>query len=687
MTIYLDVGAARIQTWLGRSATLRGRRGASSLLARHTRRDAVEAWLTDQPDLPGVEWNRDAGDVDGIVSLMVTTPATDDELAAAAGRVIAYLRPALPRVELRAAWASADSYVTAYPRIEHLLADGAGLTAGVQPRTVPLAKSCEDCGIDGVVHRGYPIAMDEERDVCADCHARYTAAGRTTATAAELVPGPELDLSGWLWDAAPEHPLMETVVGQADGDDDAAVIRTLFRTIPDDAATLARCTVGRDGRAGTHTALVFADGNRIGEFIERAIGADVDKSHIATWITAANQAAVVAASAAALAADKGLQQLPVAPHLIAGDDLLVSLPATMTWPFVRKYLSAFESRLLEQAERDGVPTAELGLLPSASAGIVFSHHSYPFADTVRLAGTALAAAKRRVRGAEIVGGLARHHRGRPHTGRGPARRARRGDHQPGKATGRAGRVAGQPTRHPDQLRPPRPPPRPHPGDPAPRDRRGHTVPRRRRAPAAAGAGPDPVVAMMTELQFRIEFHGPFRVGTGRAGDGADDTIDRSDPLPASHLKGLMRSAAREVLALPADSPLLLGVFGAPGNGADSPWAWDSAYPVTGTWRDVTVARRVRIAVDDATGTAAPDQLVIGEELWPAPEVSAGFTVRLAGTPPAEQQAHEALLRLAARAVGGVGAQRRRGLGWVTVRPVDHTDVAADLAAVLDPKPS
>ena len=50
--------------------------------------------------------------------------------------------------------------------------------------------------------------------------------------------------------------------------------------------------------------------------------------------------------------------------------------------------------------------------------------------------------------------------------------------------------------------------------------------------------------------FEIVFHTPFRVSSGQAGDGSDTTVDRAALLPASSLKGVMLSAARDLLKFP-----------------------------------------------------------------------------------------------------------------------------------------
>ena len=51
------------------------------------------------------------------------------------------------------------------------------------------------------------------------------------------------------------------------------------------------------------------------------------------------------------------------------------------------------------------------------------------------------------------------------------------------------------------------------------------------------------------MRFHITFHGPFRIATGAAADGLDDTFDPDNPLPASSLKGLMRAHAKNLLSI------------------------------------------------------------------------------------------------------------------------------------------
>jgi CRISPR/Cas system CSM-associated protein Csm3 (group 7 of RAMP superfamily) len=182
--------------------------------------------------------------------------------------------------------------------------------------------------------------------------------------------------------------------------------------------------------------------------------------------------------------------------------------------------------------------------------------------------------------------------------------------------------------------------------------------------------------MTDALTFRIDFHGPFRVSTGRAtGRGADEGVDRALPLPGESLKGLMRASARVLLACARETEpsLIQRVFGTAAR--SSPWSWSAASPTSGPWRDPTLATRVRI--DAVTHTAVEDYLATVEQVW-AP-AAASFTVeRTALIEPDDLHDQMLLLRAAAGGVHALGADRRRGLGWVTVTcpadPMTEDDV-------------
>ncbi|MGV9976529.1 RAMP superfamily CRISPR-associated protein [Micromonospora wenchangensis] len=179
------------------------------------------------------------------------------------------------------------------------------------------------------------------------------------------------------------------------------------------------------------------------------------------------------------------------------------------------------------------------------------------------------------------------------------------------------------------------------------------------------------------LTFEIDFHGPFRVATGRAGDGTDSVIDREVPLPASSIKGVMRSAARDLLTIPPH--LVEAVFGTAWQ--PSPWSWSDATLTSDGVEQLRVRARARIQISEATHTVVDGALAVGEEILAHRAV---FTVRCNGPVAAADLArHEAVLTAAARAVTALGADRRRGLGWVSITPLDPAWTAASADHLTD----
>ncbi len=177
---------------------------------------------------------------------------------------------------------------------------------------------------------------------------------------------------------------------------------------------------------------------------------------------------------------------------------------------------------------------------------------------------------------------------------------------------------------------------------------------------------------MTVLGFTVIFHSPFRVGAAYARDGIDAALDRHEPLPPDHLKGLMRAAARDLLGVPE---WLVGeVFGSPRD--PSPWCWSAAEPDE-KWE---FSYRHRVGIDRKTHSATKDHLVLGEQAW-AP--AARFEVSRAGALDQEaERLHVLVLRCAAPAVHGLGAWRRRGLGWVGMVPDGGVVTGPEIAELM-----
>jgi CRISPR/Cas system CSM-associated protein Csm3 (group 7 of RAMP superfamily) len=181
---------------------------------------------------------------------------------------------------------------------------------------------------------------------------------------------------------------------------------------------------------------------------------------------------------------------------------------------------------------------------------------------------------------------------------------------------------------------------------------------------------------MTGSTVHVTAHGPLRIATGHAGRGLDALVDR-DRVPASSLKGVMRAAAAQLLGLPPG--VVERLFGSPS--VPSPWAWTDV-DLNSEGVSAHVASRVRVAIDSATGTVREGALMHAEELW----IGGDPTFRIEQTGEvADADQDGRLLAAIARAVPSIGASRRRGLGWVSLRPVldvTGTELTAEQAAEL-----
>jgi hypothetical protein len=336
------------------------------------------AWPDDR--LPaGTRWNTEAGDLDGVVSLVLDDDVPDlaagSTLVTAATAVAKALRQQLPACPLQAVTGSGDGYANAFEEIERARRDGRFLVDSPAPVCeLVLAKPCDVCRISPA-ERAVEAAVqagEKPPDLCADCTARVGPAGGTKGSWQRRSPRPERRLRKLL-----EEDLTVTA-------------------FPDDFADLAERGRADAGDASTQLGLIYADGNQVGAFLSEA--AEHARRHgtpAKSDIVPALDGAVLAALADAVRAcycDPASRSVrpDLLAHLAGGDDLLISVPARSAWPFLLELLPAFGREISDAADW---PDPVRKKLPSLSAGLVFHHASAPFADVVRLAGERLRAAK------------------------------------------------------------------------------------------------------------------------------------------------------------------------------------------------------------------------------------------------------------------------------------------------------
>jgi hypothetical protein len=367
---YLDVSAVRIQQWLGRTPDLKFRRGASVMLSEATGRDA---WPDSQ--LPaGTRWNTEAGDLDGVVSLVVEDAVAEADVGAclrsAAREVATTLRRKLPQCPVQAVTGAGDSYASAFAQIERARRAGDLLVdSPPPPAELILAKPCDQCRAAPAEHEKVEIVgRDKGEDLCGECRARVEAAGGTKGDSPRRSPRPERRMQGAL-----------AAAGMA-------------VNFPDDFRHLAELARSRKDDAATQLGLICADGNRVGAFLtEAAAYARVHGRPAKSEIVPALDSAVITALADAVSdCFAGYERPPVLAHVAGGDDLMVSVPAQDAWRFLLVLLPAFSRRLAGAA---GWPGPVLEKLPSLSAGLVFHHLTDPFPDVASLAQEQLGRAK------------------------------------------------------------------------------------------------------------------------------------------------------------------------------------------------------------------------------------------------------------------------------------------------------
>ncbi|GGZ83513.1 hypothetical protein ACFOOM_15360 [Streptomyces echinoruber] len=415
--VYIDIGFVRIQRYLARTAKLRGRRAASDHLARATDSEAVAAALP--PGLAGLaEANPEAGRADGVISLRLAphAPHAPDSLDArdrlvqdVIDAVFAGLREEFPGAELEAVWGTGESYLAA--RMRDMVPRQARGEVRVElpaPAEFPLAQPCRLCHTDPAAGTAQVPGERREQAVCPDC-ARRLAHDRRALARERRGDG----------DASAESRLQKAI-GCAPAPDTLQELAEHTLDLDHTRQGAGKGTGGgaakgggsgahsRDGGPrGTQLATVYIDGNAVGAFfraLASAASASAElrraKETISAELAEATVMALHLATEQVMEGPARTGPLLVVPHVVGGDDVLVSLPADRAWTFTLTYLEMFHDLL---AETTG---PVLRLLPAprpepptASAGIVFAHSTYPMNLVVDLAEERLTRAKRATSGA------------------------------------------------------------------------------------------------------------------------------------------------------------------------------------------------------------------------------------------------------------------------------------------------
>jgi hypothetical protein len=383
---YVDISAIRIQDWLGRTPDLKFRRGGSVLLSEATARKAWEGRLPS-----GARWNDEAGEVDGVISLILDPPdggtaateltgatdPVDGSALAVASHVAQRMREVMQHCHIQAIAGCGESYAGAYPAMAKARRDGDLLIDSPSaPPELILAKPCDECRSAAATRSGVTVTSGEKpADLCHECDARLDAAGRTAGRPSQA-------------------PLPERRLREALGE--AGMTVTDFSA---SFADMAAAGVRDSDDAATQLALVYADGNKVGAFLNRAASI-LDGPGKAEIVPLLDGATLGALAQAVIDRFEGWAEPPVLVNLAGGDDLLVSVPAVDAWLFTKTLLTAFTALLGKSTA--GWPREARENIPTLAAGMVFHHVKTPFSDVVRLTSDQLRFAKAKTRGGAAV---------------------------------------------------------------------------------------------------------------------------------------------------------------------------------------------------------------------------------------------------------------------------------------------
>lgn len=411
MTWFASVGQVRIQTYLSRNRHLWGRRGASLILQQLTDPDQLNALISPH----GCRLNPHAMDVDGVVDLY--GPTSDQTLAAA--RAVAYhCRAKLPGIissirlgEGQSSQADLpNDYASFLGQQEEQLESF--LVTPPAAEYPPLAL-CEECGIDPAVDCCTTGPNTKTVRLCSDCLKRLPAIDRRRWASVVRDVRPET-----LFDI--EVQLLRELNEAEDPDEWGMHGPKYF----EDLAGQGGPAVEAGGRVrDNHLALINADGNGFGALFQNLrqyVATRVDTPDLEVWLNEmqtvsrdvhhATKQALIEATQAVLAQQRddgaATEVSPVIPHILGGDDLLVSVPARSVWPFIRTFL-ATANRGFDQARNslaefsDKHQAGNQLILPSLSmsAGVIICGYAFPFGDQVTLSEGALRQAKGQVQGA------------------------------------------------------------------------------------------------------------------------------------------------------------------------------------------------------------------------------------------------------------------------------------------------
>jgi hypothetical protein len=307
-----------------------------------------------------------------------TALAADAEvLAELSDLALIVLGRSLPGAHLVASWAVAPDPYQARHRLAVADLDGPARDLGHRVRMpavsdMPFARVCTECRQDVAVQekdRRFVLTGHRRRDwLCEDCRRREAR-------------GPD--------EARLEVRVRERVSRQIGRPLSAP---RMFTDLFAAAAPGSADAPGRSGARSTQVATIAADVNGLGALMGRlhSQGRPEHARRISEALDETVTWALTAGCVAAVEAMPDIGMLPAVPHVLGGDDLLVTVAADVAWPLVHRVHEVFADQAgpLAQAVADAGEDA-----PRLSLGLVFSHAELPVSEQIEAADALLRRAK------------------------------------------------------------------------------------------------------------------------------------------------------------------------------------------------------------------------------------------------------------------------------------------------------
>ena len=327
MTCFASIGVKQIQGYLARSRRLWGRRGASDMLAYLTDTTGAADRIEERSfetageilqGFPGVTVNDEAVDVDSVLNIRGEDPG---EVRKATEALALNIKLHLPAAHVHTSLRETTGYGDVIRAEDR---DMAAETRQYPPSMIefPLAHHCDECS-SGMVSEETSVG-DETTRLCGDCASRAPRKGRNRLLNWSRLGGVQ---QGFMVEQVMLRELRKQEkfgnLKQVENFDELAKLGDLG-------------SEGSRTHTDNHVATIFADGNGFGKLFRELRAAAAESENGLQELRRVSKAVK---DATKRALQKGIEEItddrvaaanrmPAVPHVLGGDDVLVTVPAT-----------------------------------------------------------------------------------------------------------------------------------------------------------------------------------------------------------------------------------------------------------------------------------------------------------------------------------------------------------------------